>query len=85
MDTTTSDIRAVEFIPSSGNSPVLPELLEQIPEGEEVGTVTADGDYDARGCNIAIIDRHAPAIIPIRVTLINRFNTLGTAKTARMV
>lgn len=35
MDTSTSDIRAVEFTPSSdGDSPVLPELLDQIPEGE---------------------------------------------------
>ena len=33
MDTATSDIRAVEFTPSSdGNSPVLPELLNQIPK-----------------------------------------------------
>ncbi len=35
MDTTTSDIRAVEFTSSSdGDSPVLPELLDQFPEGE---------------------------------------------------
>jgi len=39
MDTATSDIRAVEFTPSSdGDSPVLPELLDQIHEGEEIGT-----------------------------------------------
>jgi hypothetical protein len=44
MDTATSDIRAVERAPSSdGDSPVLPELLDQIPGGEELGTVTADG------------------------------------------
>ena len=44
MDTATSDIRAVEFTPGSdGDSPVLPELLDQIPEGEKIGTVTADG------------------------------------------
>ncbi len=35
MDTATSDIRAVEFTPSSdGDSPVLPELLDQIPRPE---------------------------------------------------
>ncbi|PIL21039.1 hypothetical protein P775_06630 [Puniceibacterium antarcticum] len=67
MDTTTSDIRAVEFTPSSdGDSPVLPELLGQIPESEEIGTVTADGTYDKRRCHTAIIDRQATAIIPIR-------------------
>jgi hypothetical protein len=44
MDTTTSDIRAVEFTSSSdGDSPVLPDLLDQIREGEDIGTVTADG------------------------------------------
>jgi len=49
MGTATSDIRAVEFTPSSdGDSPVLPELLDQIHEGEEIGTVTADGAYDVR-------------------------------------
>lgn len=43
MDTATSDRRAVEFTPSSdGDSPVLPEVLDQIPEGEQIGTVTAD-------------------------------------------
>lgn len=67
MDTATSDIRAVEFTPSSdGDSPVLPELLDQIPDDEEIGTVTADGAYDARRCHTAIIDRQATAIIPIR-------------------
>ena len=60
MDTATSDIRAVEFTPSSdGDSPVLPELLDQIPQGEVIGTVTADGAYDTRRCHTAI---HCPAV-----------------------
>jgi len=54
------------WISSDGDSPILPELLNQIPEGEEVGTATADGAYDTRRCHSAIIDRHATAIIPIR-------------------
>ena len=67
MDAATSDIRAVEFTPSSdGDSPILPELLNQIPGGEEIGTVTADGAYDTRRCHAAIIDRQATPIIPIR-------------------
>ncbi|MET4103459.1 hypothetical protein ABIE58_002900 [Roseovarius sp. MBR-78] len=67
MDTATSDIRAVEFTPGSdGDSPVLPDLLDRIPEGEEIGTVTADGAYDTRRCHTAIIDREATAVIPIR-------------------
>ena len=67
MDTATSDIRAVEFTPGSdGDSPVLPDRLAQIPEGEKIGTVTADGAYDTRRCHTAIIDRQATPIIPIR-------------------
>ena len=67
MDTATSDIRAVEFTPSSdGDSPVLPELLDQIPEGEDISTVTADGAYDTRRWHTAIIDRQATPIIRIR-------------------
>ena len=63
----TSDIRAVEFTPSSdGDSPGLPDLLAQIPEGQAIGTVTADGAYDTRRCHTAIIDRRAIPIIPIR-------------------
>ena len=67
MDAATSDIRAVEFTPSSdGDSPILPELLNQIPQSEEIGTVIADGAYDTRRCHAAIIDRQATPIIPIR-------------------
>ena len=43
MDTATGDIRAVEFTPSrEGDSPVLPDLLDQIPEDEQIGTVTGE-------------------------------------------
>ena len=67
MDSATSVIRAVEFTSSSdGDSTVLPELLGQIPEGEDIGTVTADGAYDTRRCHTAIIDRQTTPIIPIR-------------------
>jgi hypothetical protein len=44
METATSDIRAVEFTSrGDGDSPVLLGLLGQIPQGEDIGTVTADG------------------------------------------
>ena len=67
MDTATSDIRAVEFTPSrEGDSPVLPDLLGQIPDDEAIGTVTADGAYDTRRCHSAIIALGGTAIIPIR-------------------
>ncbi|RAK06671.1 DDE family transposase [Salipiger aestuarii] len=67
MDPATSDIRAVEFTPScDGDSPILPDLLGQIPEAEQMGTVTADGAYDTRRCHGIIIARDAIPIIPIR-------------------
>ena len=67
MDAATSDICAVEFTPSrDGDSPVLPDLPDQIPEDDPIGTVTADGAYDTHGCHTAIIERQATAVIPIR-------------------
>ena len=54
----------MEFTPSSdGDRPLLPELLGQITDVEEIGTVTAD---DTRHCHTAVIDRQTTAIIPIR-------------------
>ena len=48
------------------DSPVLPELLSQIPECEESSTVTADGAYQNRPYNSRFIERKARAFIPIR-------------------
>ena len=67
LDAGTGDVRAVEFTSSrQGDSPLLPDLLAQIPPDNAIGTVTADGAYDTRRCHGAIIDRGADAIIPIR-------------------
>ncbi len=44
----------------------MPDLLGQIPIGEEIGSVTADGAYDTRKCHDAIADRGAHAVIPPR-------------------
>ena len=67
MDTASGDIRAVEFTSSrEGDSPVLPDLLDQIPADEQVGTVTGDGAFDTRRSHTAIVDRGGTAIIPIR-------------------
>lgn len=67
MDTATSDIRAVEFTPSrDGDSPIPPDLLDQIAKDEQIGSVTADGAYDTRRCHSAILARDAVPIIPIR-------------------
>lgn len=70
------DIRAVEFTPRrEGDSPVLPDLLCQIPQDEDIATVTADGAYDTRRCHSAIIARGGTAIIQIRKTTGHGSNT----------
>ncbi|MFN3578118.1 MAG: IS5 family transposase [Tabrizicola sp.] len=67
MDRATSDIRAVEFTSSrEGDSPTLPALLDQTPEDEQTGSVTAGGACDTRRCHTAILEHGATAIIPIR-------------------
>ncbi len=44
IDEQTLEIRAIEATSSSiGDAPVLPDLLNQIPPDEEIGSVTADG------------------------------------------
>lgn len=45
---------------------MLPELLNQIPLEQDIGSVTADGAYDTRKCHDAIAARNAHAVIPPR-------------------
>ena len=67
IDEKTLEIRAAEFTTSNvGDAPMLPELLDQIPPDQEIGSVTADGAFDTRKCHDAIAARGAMAIIPPR-------------------
>ncbi len=67
MDAATGDIWAVAFTSSrEGDSPVLHQRLDQVPDGEEIGTGTGDGAFDTRRCHAAILARGGTAIIPIR-------------------
>ena len=67
IDERTLEIRAVEVTGSHvGDAPILPELLDQIPPDEEIGSVTGDGAYDTRKCHDAIAGRGAHAVIPPR-------------------
>ena len=67
IDEETLEVRAVEITGSHiGDAPVLPDLLNQIPAHEQIGSVTADGAYDTRKCHDAIADRGAHAVIPPR-------------------
>ena len=65
IDAQTLEIRAMEVTDNrTGDATMLPELLSQIPEAEELATVTTDGAYDTRLCHAAIAQRGAAAIIP---------------------
>lgn len=44
------------------DAPVLSDLLVQIPADERIGSVTADGIHDTRGCHAAIATRDAKAV-----------------------
>jgi len=67
IDAKTLEIQAVEFTSSDiGDAPMLPELLDQIPPDQEIGSVTADGAYDTPKCHDAIADRGTATIIPPR-------------------
>ncbi len=67
IDEETLEVRAVEVTTNNiGNAPMLPELLDQIPPDQVVGSVTADGAYDTRKCYEAIAARDANTVIPPR-------------------
>ena len=67
IDAGSLDIRAIEVTKSSvGDGSVLPDLLDQIPEDQEIAFVTADGAYDTRACRDVIADRRANSVIPPR-------------------
>ncbi len=67
IDAETLDIRAIEVTTNAiGDAPVLPDLLAQIPEDEQISHVGGDGAYDTRKCHAAIAARGARAVIVVR-------------------
>ena len=67
IDAQTLEIRAIEVTDNSvGDAPMLPHLLAQIPQEQEITSVSADGAYDTKACHEAIAQRAAQAIIPPR-------------------
>jgi hypothetical protein len=55
IDEETLEVRAVEVTTNNiGDAPMLPEILNQIPPDQDIGSVTADGAYDTRKCHEAI-------------------------------
>jgi hypothetical protein len=67
VDAQTMEIRAIEITDNAiGDTPMLPQLLAQIPEDALLHSVSADGAYDTRACHEAVAHRHATATIPTR-------------------
>lgn len=67
IDAVTLDIRAIEVTTNAiGDAPMLPNLLAQIPQDEQILSVGGDGAYDTRACHAAIAERDADAVIPVR-------------------
>lgn len=64
---------------SDGGGPVLQDPLDQIPKGEDIGTVPADGAYDRCRRHTAITDRQT-ADIQIRIAPMNCISARGSAK-----
>ncbi len=65
IDEQRLEVRAVEITGSyTGDALMLPDLLSQIPEGQEIGSVTADGAYDRPPAErlVAGTDRRAHAV-----------------------
>lgn len=67
IDAATLEIRAIEVNDNAtGDAPMLPCLLGQIPADEMVASVGGGGAYDTKDCHEAIATRGAQAIVPIR-------------------
>ena len=47
----------------TGDSPVRPDLLDQVPRTERIGPGTADGAQGTRRCRTAILERGATAFV----------------------
>ena len=67
IDAETLQIRAVQLSTNNvSDSQVLGDLLDQIPQDEQIDSVYTDGAYDTKQCRQVISDRQAHAVIPPR-------------------
>ncbi len=57
IELTTNNVSASE---------VLGDLLNQIPQEEQIDSVYTDGAYDTKQCRQVIAERQAHAVIPLR-------------------
>ncbi|WP_426977333.1 IS5-like element ISAha1 family transposase [Acinetobacter johnsonii] len=67
IDAETLQIRAIQLTTNNvSDSQVLGDLLDQIPQDEQMDSVYTDGAYDTKQCRQVIADRQAHAVIPPR-------------------
>jgi len=67
IDAETLQIRAIQLTTNNvSDSQVLGDLLDQIPQEEQIDSVYTDGAYDTKQCRQVIADRQAHAVIPPR-------------------
>src|SRR5690606_40156727 len=67
IDAKPLQIRAVPLTTNNvSDSQVLGDLLNQIPQDEQIASVYTDGAYDTKQCRQVIADRQAHAVIPPR-------------------
>ncbi|NAS07202.1 IS5 family transposase, partial [Acinetobacter haemolyticus] len=67
IDAKTLQIRAVQLTTNNvSDSQVLGDLLNQIPQDEQINSVYTDGAYDTKQCRQVIADRQGHAVIPPR-------------------
>ena len=67
IDAKTLQIRAVQLTTNNvSDSQVLGDLLNQIPQDEQINCVYTDGAYDTKQCRQVIADRQGHAVIPPR-------------------
>ena len=67
IDAKILQIRTVQLTTNNvSDSQVLGDLLNQIPQDEQIDSVYTDGVYDTKHCHQVIADRQAHAVIPPR-------------------
>ena len=67
IDAKTMQIRAIQLTTNNvSDSQVIGDLLDQIPQDEQIDSVYTDGAYDTKRCRQVIADRQAHAVIPPR-------------------
>ena len=67
IDAKTLQIHAIQLKTNNvSDSQVLGDLLDQIPQDEQINSVYTDGAYDTKYCRQVIADRQAHAVIPPR-------------------